>query len=233
VVTGGFPTRASGGRLSAGVGETATPVKIGDVYLIGLTGGIASGKSVVAARLAELGATHIDADKLAREVVEPGTAGLAAIAERFGSSVIRDDGTLDRPALGAIIFSDAEARLALNDITHPAVLALGKQRMAEAEAVNPSAVIVYDVPLLVEASKRDGYHAFDIVVVVDASVDTRIQRLIELRGLSRGEALKRVSSQASDADRLAVADVVIDSNGSLEATLGQADELWRDITSSL
>lgn len=196
------------------------------MYLIGLTGGIAAGKSVVAARLAEHGAVHIDADRLAREVVEPGTPGLAAIAERFGSGVIAADGSLDRAALGAIVFSDSEARLALNAITHPAVKQLGKQRMAQAEARDPHAIIVYDVPLLVEASSQAGYHTFDLIVVVQAAPETRIRRLVELRGLSRDEAVHRLNSQASDAERLALADVVIDTDGSLERTLEQTDALW-------
>jgi dephospho-CoA kinase len=196
------------------------------MYLIGLTGGIAAGKSVVAARLAELGAVHIDADKLAREVVEPGTPGLAAIAERFGSGVIAADGSLDRAALGAIVFTDPDARLALNAITHPAVKDLGKERMAEAEAVDPHVIIVYDVPLLVEASSQSGYHAFDLIVVVQASIETRIRRMVELRGLTRDEAVHRLNSQASDAERLALADVVIDSDGPLERTLEQTDALW-------
>jgi dephospho-CoA kinase len=184
------------------------------MYLIGLTGGIAAGKSVVAARLAELGAVHIDADRLAREVVEPGTPGLAAIAERFGPGVIAADGSLDR------------ARLALNAITHPAVKELGKQRMAEAEASDPHVIIVYDVPLLVEASQQAGYHAFDLIVVVQATIETRIHRMVELRGLTRDEAVHRLNSQASDAERLALADVVIDSDGTLEHTLEQTDALW-------
>jgi dephospho-CoA kinase len=197
------------------------------MYLIGLTGGIAAGKSVVAARLAELGAVHIDADRLAREVVEPGTPGLAAIAERFGSGVIAADGSLDRAALGGIVFTDPDARLALNAITHPAVKELGKQRMAEAEARDPRVIIVYDVPLLVEASSQAGYHTFDLVVVVQASIETRIRRMVELRGLTRDEAVHRLNSQASDAERLALADVVIDSDGTLEHTLEQTDALWR------
>lgn len=200
------------------------------VYLIGLTGGIASGKSVVASRLAELGAVHIDADMLAREVVEPGTATLAAIAARFGPAVIRADGSLDRPALGAIIFSDTASRLALNTITHPAVLALGKRRMAAAERENSRVIVVYDVPLLVEASTADDYHVFDLIVVVDASRERRIERLTGLRGLRRDDALRRIDSQAGDAERLAVADVVIDSNGTLENTLRQADELWHRVS---
>jgi dephospho-CoA kinase len=201
------------------------------VYLIGLTGGIASGKSVVATRLAERGAAHIDADKLAREAVEPGTPALSAIEERFGSGIIAPDGSLDRAALGAMVFSDADALLDLNAITHPAINALGLQRIAEA-GIDPHAVVVYDVPLLVEGLKKgNSFHsAYDLIVVVDASAETRIDRLVRLRSLSRDEALKRLRSQATDAERLAVADVVIDSNGTLEETLRQADALWETVS---
>lgn len=197
------------------------------MYLIGLTGGIASGKTAVASRLAEHGAIHIDADQLARAVVEPGTEGLAAIAARFGPGVIRTDGSLDRPALGAIIFSDEQARLDLNAITHPAVGRLGRQLMAEAEQRDPRAIVVYDVPLLIEASKQPGgYYDFDLVVVVEADSETRIARMVQLRGMTPEDARNRVSSQSSDAERRAVADVIIESNGSLDETLRQADELW-------
>jgi dephospho-CoA kinase len=199
------------------------------VYLIGLTGGIASGKSVVADRLAQLGAVRVDADQLARQVVEPGTAGLVAIASQFGQGVISADGSLDRPALGAIIFSDPEARLALNAITHPAVKALSKRLFAEAAERDPSAVVVYDVPLLLEAAAGGDYHDFDLIVVVDAPVETRLARLTELRGLSRQEAAHRLNSQASDAERLAIADVVIDSGGTIDDTLGQVDALWKSL----
>ena len=195
------------------------------MYLIGLTGGIASGKSVVAARLAERGAVVVDADKLAREVVEPGTPALAAIADRFGADVISADGSLNRPALGAIIFTDPEARLALNAITHPAVWKRARELFAEAESADPDAVVVYDVPLLAEAA-ADRPITFDLVVVVDASAETRLKRLVELRGLSEDEARHRISSQASDAERLALADVVIASDGSLAETLAQADALY-------
>jgi len=195
------------------------------MYLIGLTGGIASGKSVVAARLAERGAVVVDADKLAREVVEPGTPALAAIADRFGADVIAADGSLNRPALGAIIFTDPEARLALNAITHPAVWKRARELFAEAESADPDAVVVYDVPLLAEAA-ADRPITFDLVVVVDASAETRLKRLVELRGLSEDEARQRISSQASDAERLALADVVIASDGSLAETLAQADALY-------
>ena len=195
------------------------------MYLIGLTGGIASGKSVVAKRLAEHGAVHVDADVLAREVVEPGTDGLARIAAEFGPSVIGEDGTLDRPALGAIIFSDPERRAMLNSITHPAVWQRAEELFERAEANDPNAVVVYDVPLLVEASENRPM-TFDLVVVVHASRETRIDRLVELRGMTREEATHRLNSQASDSERLALADLVIDSDGSLDATLEQADDLW-------
>jgi dephospho-CoA kinase len=196
------------------------------VYLIGLTGGIASGKSVVAQRLEQLGAVVVDADQLARDVVAVGTPGLAAIAERFGTGVIAADGTLDRPALGAVIFQDPDARLALNAITHPAIRELSTRLFAEAAERDPDAVVVYDVPLLAETSRDLDYHRFDLVVVVNASTETRLHRLVELRGLSREEALHRLNSQATDTERLAIADMVIDSNGTLEQTIEQADALW-------
>jgi dephospho-CoA kinase len=193
------------------------------MQLIGLTGGIASGKSVVAARLAERGAVVIDADQLAREVVQPGTPALAQIADRFGPGVIDANGGLDRAALGAIIFASPEARAALNAITHPAVGARSHQLFAAAAAADPDAIVVYDVPLLVDAGRAD---EFDTIVVVDASTETRIERMIEHRGMTRDEALNRINSQASDADRLAIADVVIETNGTIEHTLEQADTLW-------
>jgi dephospho-CoA kinase len=195
------------------------------VYLIGLTGGIASGKSVVAARLAEHGATHIDADLLAREVVEPGTRGLEAIRAEFGDAVITADGRLDRAALGAIVFADEERRLALNAITHPAVWRRTKELIAEASAADPHAVIVYDVPLLAEGSAQRRLE-FDLVAVVHAPAETRIERMTTLRGMSREEAERRIAAQIDDDARLKIADVVIDSGGTLEQTLAQADSLW-------
>lgn len=194
------------------------------VFVVGLTGGIASGKSTVARRLAEHGAIHIDADVLAREAVEPGTPGLRRIIERFGASVLREDGLLDRPALARLVFADDEARTDLNAITHPVVRALFRQRVDDAARENPSAVIVYDVPLLVEAG--DGGKGYDLVIVVHAERDARIRRLVELRGLSVREAAERVDAQSSDEERLSVADIVIDSGGTLEETLRQTDELW-------
>jgi dephospho-CoA kinase len=195
------------------------------MYLIGLTGGIAAGKSVVSRRLAELGAVHIDADALAREVVEPGEPALQAIAQHFGPSVIASDGTLDRAALGAIVFSDAAQRSVLNSITHPAVWKRALAIIDAAQTANPAAVVVYDVPLLAESGAERAMQ-FDLVVVVHASRSTRLERLMKIRGLSRDDAVHRLDAQATDAERLAIADVVIDSDGDLPTTLAQADELW-------
>jgi dephospho-CoA kinase len=197
------------------------------VQLIGLTGGIASGKSTIARRLAVHGAVVVDADKIAREVVERGTPALAEIAETFGDGVIRADGSLDRPALGAIVFADQDARLRLNGITHPAVLRASTARFEQATAEDPDAIVVYDIPLLVESAND---YPFDLVVVAHAPADTRIDRLVRLRGMDPAEADRRIRSQASDDERLAVADVVIDTGGSLEHTLEQTDALWERLT---
>jgi len=185
------------------------------MYLIGLTGGIASGKSVVAGRLAARGAIIVDADVIAREVVEPGTPALRAIAEEFGSSVIAPDGALDRSALGAIIFPNPVRRRALEAITHPAVWRRTQELFEEARKGDEHAVVVNDVPLLAEAAEERR-----------APFETRVERLVNLRGMSRDEALHRLNSQATDAERLAIADLVIDSDGTLESTLEQTDELW-------
>jgi len=199
------------------------------VQLIGLTGGIASGKSTIARRLAERGAVVVDADLIAREVVEPGRPALAAIAERFGSGVLHPDGSLNRPALGAIVFTDEDARLALNAITHPAVLRASTARFDEAAAADPDAIVVYDVPLLVESANE---YPFDLVVVAHASAETRVQRLVALRGMDPAEAERRIRSQATDDERLAVADVVIDTDGDLGDTIAQTDALWDRLTQS-
>ena len=197
------------------------------MQLIGLTGGIASGKSVVAARLAEHGAVVVDADRIAREVVEPGTPALARIREEFGGTVIAPDGSLDRAALGALIFSSPEKRAALNAITHPAVAIRSHELFDAAAAADPDAIVVYDVPLLVDTGRTD---EFDLVVVVNASTETRVGRMMELRGMSHDEALHRINSQATNTERLAIADVVIDSNGTLEQTLERADALWEKLS---
>lgn len=192
--------------------------------VIALTGGIAAGKSTVAARLAEHGAIVIDADQLAREAVAPGSPGLAAVVERFGAAVLTDDGALDRAALGSIIFGDETERAALNAIVHPEVRRLYRAHVDRIAEGNPDAIVVYDVPLLVEARAAD---EFALVVVAHAPAEVRVDRLVDLRGLDRASALARVQAQASDAERLALADVVIDTSGTLESTIEQVDALWR------
>lgn len=191
--------------------------------VIGLTGGIAAGKSAVAARLAELGAVVIDADRLAREVVVPGTPALAAIAHRFGDAVLAPDGSLDRARLGSIIFTDDAARRDLNAIVHPAVQRRYAELVAEAFARDADAIVVYDVPLLAEARAAS---EFALVVVVDAPPEVRIDRLVALRGMDRADARARIDAQIPDAERRAMADVVIDASGTLEHTLEQVDALW-------
>ncbi|MCD5347070.1 dephospho-CoA kinase [Agromyces sp. S2-1-8] len=193
------------------------------MYLIGLTGGIASGKSTVARRLYEHGAVHIDADDLARRVVAPGTPGLAAVIAEFGEGVLRPDGSLDRAKLGEIVFKDDAARARLNSIVHPAVRELSSRLIARAEADDPDAVVVYDVPLLVEASVD---HPFDLVVVTNAPRRTQVKRLVEERGLDLMQAEARVDAQVDNTRRLAIADVVIDTDGSLAHTMSQTDALW-------
>ncbi|MGO1539035.1 MAG: dephospho-CoA kinase [Leucobacter sp.] len=194
--------------------------------LIGLTGGIASGKSTIGERLEQLGAVRIDADQLAREAVIPGSPGLAQIQAHFGD-VILPDGSLDRTGLGRLIFRDSRAREALNDIVHPEVRRLADQRIAEALSADPEKPVVYEVPLLVEA---DVAMPWSHVVVADAPAEIRLRRLMDIRGLSRDEASGRIASQASDEARRAVADVLIDTGGTIDHTLSQVDKFWRDIT---
>ena len=191
--------------------------------LIALTGGIASGKSTIAARLAEHGAVIVDADRIVRDVQQPGSPVLDAIASAFGEDVIDADGSLDRAALGARVFGDDAALQRLNAIVHPAVRAESQRRFDSALAADPAAVIVYDVPLLVEARVDDPW---DLIVVADAPAEVREERLVHERGLDREEARKRIASQASDEKRRAVADVVVDTAGSLDDTLRQTDDLW-------
>lgn len=195
--------------------------------LIALSGGIASGKSTIARRLAERGAVHIDADRLAREAVDPGTPALEAIRARFGDEVIAEDGALDRARLGRLVFGDAEALAGLNAIVHPAVRELARRRLAEVEEADPEAIVVYDVPLLVEAKVQ---MPWDLVVIAEAPAEVRAERLVELRGMSREEAEGRIASQASDAERRAIADVVIDTGGGVDETLAQADALWERLS---
>jgi len=190
---------------------------------VGLTGGIGSGKSTVARLLAEHGALVIDADQIAREVVEPGQPALTEIAERFGPDVITTDGSLDRAALAAIVFADAAALADLNAITHPRIAARTAQLIA---AAPDDAVVVYDMPLLVENDLAEGW---DHVIVVEADREVRVRRLIE-RGLDEADIEARMSRQASDEQRRAVADVVIDNSGDLDSLRAQVDHTWPHLT---
>lgn len=194
--------------------------------VIALTGGIASGKSTISRRLSGHGASVVDADLLSRQAVEPGTPGLAAVAERFGTDVIGVDGSLDRAALGSIVFADDAARQDLNGIVHPEVRRLAAARLAAIAAADPQAIAVYDVPLLVETGVD---HDFDLIVVADADAATRTERLIALRGLDPIEARRRVDAQASDEERRRIADVLIDTTGTLASTEAQVDALWDDL----
>ena len=190
---------------------------------VGLTGGIGSGKSEVSRRLAAAGAVLIDSDALAREVVEPGTEGLAKIVEEFGADVLTAEGTLNREKLGSIVFSDPEKLAKLNAITHPLIGA----RSAELQDAAPQdAVLLFDVPLLAENGLKPLY---DLVVVVDAPVETQLARLTDLRGMSETEARKRIAAQATREQRLAIADRVIDNSGSLARLAEQVEELWEEL----
>jgi dephospho-CoA kinase len=191
---------------------------------VGLTGGIGSGKSEVSRRLGELGAVVVDADKIAREVVEPGTDGLRAVVAEFGEEVLAPDGSLDRAALGAVVFADPERRAVLNAVVHPLVAA----RSAELEAAAaPDAIVVHDVPLLAENGLAPLY---DRVLVVDASEETRLDRLTRLRGMPEADARARLAAQATREERLSVADAVIDNDGTLEALEAQVSRVWRALT---
>ncbi|WP_166847436.1 dephospho-CoA kinase [Isoptericola sp. BMS4] len=191
---------------------------------IGLTGGIAAGKSVAARRLAELGAVVVDHDLLAREAVAPGTVGLQGVVEAFGDGVLAPDGSLDRPALGRLVFDDDEARSRLEGVLHPEIRRLAAEQEALAGAADPDAVVVHDIPLLVETGQSDRFH---LLVVVDAPAEQRVARLVDGRGLQEAEAWSRVRAQASDADRRAAADVTLDGTGTEEELRAQVDALWR------
>ncbi|MFC6082875.1 dephospho-CoA kinase [Sphaerisporangium aureirubrum] len=192
---------------------------------VGLTGGIGSGKSEAARRLGALGAVVIDADKIAREVVEPGTSGLALIVDEFGPEMLRPDGALDREKLGRVVFADPERLARLNAIVHPRV----GERVAELQRQAPEdAVVVYDVPLLAENGLAPMY---DVVIVVDAPDDVRLSRLTTLRGMTEDDALARIKAQATREDRLAVADIVIPNEGPLDELDARAGEVWQSLLS--
>ncbi|MEW2585037.1 dephospho-CoA kinase [Streptomyces virginiae] len=191
---------------------------------VGLTGGIGAGKSEVSRLLAGYGAIVVDADRIAREVVEPGTPGLAAVVAAFGEEVLTPEGTLDRPKLGSIVFADPEKLRTLNAIVHPLVGA----RSAELEAAaGPDAIVVHDVPLLTENGLAPLY---DLVVVVDAAPSTQLTRLIGPRAMAEEEARARMAAQATREQRLAVATLVIDNDGPLDALEPQVRKVWEELT---
>jgi dephospho-CoA kinase len=192
------------------------------MYLVGLTGGIASGKSTVASAWVELGGVEIDADQLAREVVEPGTPGLAAVHRIFGDSVI-SNGELNRAALGQIVFSNTDKRKQLESIVHPLVKELAAKRIAE---LPDDSIVIYNVPLLVEAAVD--LH-FNKVVTVEAPVDKQIERLVSIRKMDRADAERRVAAQASPVERANAADVILNSNQDLQLLLKDARKLWQQI----
>ncbi len=193
------------------------------VPLLALTGGIASGKSTIAGLLADRGAVVVDADAIVREVQAPGSVVLGAIADEFGADVVRPDGSLDRAALGTLVFGHPDRLARLNALVHPAVREESQRRFEEAFAADAGAVVVYDVPLLAEARGGDSW---DLVVVAHCPAELRVRRLVEHRGLSEADARARVGSQASEEERLALADVVIDTAADMDATRRQVDELW-------
>ncbi|MEJ8634309.1 MULTISPECIES: dephospho-CoA kinase [Streptomyces] len=191
---------------------------------VGLTGGIGAGKSEVSRLLASYGAVLIDADKIAREVVEPGTPGLAAVVEAFGPGILTADGTLDRPALGSIVFADPERLATLNAIVHPLV---GARSQELEKAAGADAVVIHDVPLLTENELAPLY---DLVIVVDAAPETQLDRLVRLRGMAESEARARMSAQATREQRRAIADLVVDNDGPLENLEPQVREVWTELT---
>jgi dephospho-CoA kinase len=193
------------------------------MFLIGLTGGIAAGKSTVAKRWVEHGAIEIDADSLARDVVQPGSEGLKRVVQAFGESVIDDSGHLNRKALAKLIFESDEKRLLLNSILHPLIRQLAAEQLKK---FDDNAIVIYNVPLLVEAEVD---HDFNLVVTVEAPEDEQIKRLVQARGLSELEAKRRIATQAQPIERAARADRILNSNQDINLLLRDADNLWREI----
>lgn len=201
------------------MGRTLRPVK-----RVGLTGGVASGKSTVSAMLRELGAVVIDADALAREVVEPGTPGLAAVVAEFGDEVLTADGTLDRAAVGRLVFADEDARRRLEAIVHPLVF----ERIGELEQATPAdALVVHDIPLLAESGRAN---TFDAVLVVDAPREAQLERMTTDRGWSVADAESRIAAQATREDRLAIATHVLDNSGSVAELRAQVERVHAELT---
>lgn len=196
--------------------------------LLALTGGIAAGKSTISRMLQEHGALIVDADAIVREVQAPGSPVLDEIAEAFGRAMILPDGSLDRAALGSRVFGDPEALGRLNAIVHPAVYTRSLERMQDALATAPGTVVIYDVPLLVEARLEDPW---ELIVLADAPAAVRERRLVTDRGMTEADAAARVASQVSDERRRAIADVIIDTTGTMADTQRQVDELWARVES--
>ncbi|MFH8987457.1 dephospho-CoA kinase [Streptomyces sp. NPDC017940] len=193
---------------------------------VGLTGGIGAGKSEVSRLLVERGAVLVDADRIAREVVAPGTEGLAAVVAEFGADVLDAGGALDRPKLGAIVFADPGKLAALNAIVHPLVGARSAELERAAAEADEDAVVVHDVPLLTENGLAPLY---DVVVVVDARTETQLDRLVRLRGMTEDGARARMAAQATREQRLEIADIVVDNDGTLEKLPPRVDEVWQDL----
>ena len=192
------------------------------MYLVGLTGGIASGKSYVAGLLGELGASTVDADQVAREVVAPGSSGLVQVVGAFGFEILRPSGELDRAKLGQIVFSDPEKRIELEKILHPLI----KARTTQLISQQPSDIVVYAVPLLVEANVD---YPFDTVITVEAGVENQVSRLMSSRQMSESDARARIGAQTTSAERIARANFVIDSSGPKEQTKLQVVEVWNQL----
>ncbi|MCX3289630.1 dephospho-CoA kinase [Streptomyces sp. NEAU-H22] len=190
---------------------------------VGLTGGIGAGKSEVSRLLVACGAVLIDADRIAREVVAPGTPGLASVVEAFGEEILAADGSLDRPRLGAIVFSDAEKLSTLNSIVHPLV---GARSRELEEAAAKDAVVLHDVPLLTENGLATLY---DLVIVVDAAPETQLDRLVRLRGMTEEDARARMASQATREQRREIADIVIDNDVPLEELERRVKDVWAEL----
>jgi dephospho-CoA kinase len=193
------------------------------VYLVGLTGGIAAGKTSVAKRWVELGGLEIDADVLARKALDAGTPGLAKVLEQFGSDLLLADGNLDRQKLAEVVFNAPEKRKKLEEIVHPIVRELAAQALADAPA---GSILIYTVPLLVEASVD---LPFDFVVTVEAPVDKQVERMVKTRGMTAQQASARIAAQASAAERANSADVILNSNQTLGRLLDDAEALWNEI----
>jgi dephospho-CoA kinase len=193
---------------------------------VGLTGGIAVGKSTVVTELARLGAVCFDADRIAREVVEPGKPAYQAVVDEFGRGAVAPDGTLDRAAIGRIVFADRERRKKLESILHPAIIAEQDRLVAEAMARDSGNIVVVDAALMIESGS---YKRFDALVVVHCDPEAQIERLMARDGLAREEALRRIAAQMPQREKLSYADYAVDTSGSLDETLARTRELWTEL----